>query len=32
MVLRTTRNSDNPGKTFMGCFGFPKCRTIKPVA
>jgi len=32
MVLRTTRNGDNPGKIFMGCTGFPKCRTIKPVA
>jgi len=32
MVLRTTRNGDTPGKTFMGCSGFPRCRTIKPMA
>ena len=29
MVLRTTRNGDNQGKQFLGCSGFPKCRTVR---
>lgn len=29
IVLRISRNSENPGKQFWGCSGFPKCKTIR---
>jgi len=32
MVLRTSRSGDNQGKQFLGCSGFPKCRTVRQIA
>jgi restriction system protein len=31
MALRTTMSSDNQGKQFWGCTGYPKCRTIRQI-
>lgn len=32
MILRTARSGDNQGRQFWGCTGYPKCRTIRPLA
>lgn len=32
MLLRTVKSGENQGKEFWGCSGFPKCRTMRPVA
>jgi predicted RNA-binding Zn-ribbon protein involved in translation (DUF1610 family) len=29
MVLRTARSGGNQGNQFLGCTGYPKCRTVK---
>jgi restriction system protein len=29
MALRTARRGDNQGKQFLGCTGYPKCRTVR---
>ena len=32
MVLRTTQSGHHQGQQFMGCAGYPKCRTIRPLS
>ncbi|EGQ7787933.1 nuclease, partial [Vibrio cholerae] len=29
MVLRETKRGENKGKQFLGCSGFPKCKTVE---
>lgn len=31
MVLRTARNGNNPGNQFLGCSGYPRCKTIRQI-
>lgn len=32
MILRTARGGENQGKQFLGCSGFPRCRTVKQIS
>jgi predicted RNA-binding Zn-ribbon protein involved in translation (DUF1610 family) len=31
MILRTTRSGNNQGRQFLGCSGYPKCKSVSPI-